>query len=164
MFMTAPLSRCGLLVEPRAHLTHFPGSHSLRQFRRLRKFRACNQSPECGGAEGQGRGTGWVLGITHQLRLPDPSGIRQVIKIRDLCSVHFQLCQGLGCSLQLFTGRLRRWLAGHLCDSGDAQRAAMASGCLLCDGLKVRANQMCKFKPSEPNRTGGILLRFSGYL
>ena len=162
--MTAPLSRCGLLVEPRAHLPHFPGRDSLRQLRRLRKFRACNQSPESGGAEGQGSGTGWVLGITHQLRLPDPSGIRQVIKIRDLCSVHFQLCQGLGCSLQLFTGRLRRWLAGHLCDSGDAQRAAMASGCLLCDGLKVRANQMCKFKPSEPNRTGGILLRFSGYL
>ena len=162
--MTAPLSRCGLLVEPRAHLTHFPGSHSLRQFRRLRKFRACNQSPECGGAEGQGRGTGWVLGITHQLRLPDPSGIRQVIKIRDLCSVHFQFCLGLGGSLQLFTGRLRCWLAGHLCNSGDAQRAAMASGCLRCDGLKVRANQMCKFKPSEPNRTGGILLRFSGYI
>lgn len=154
----------GLFVEPCTNFSHPPSRHSRGQLGGLRKFMACNQPPKSSWAERQWRGAGRVLRVSHQPRLPNPGGIRQVVKVRDLCGVLFQLCRGYSGFRLLFTGRLWRRLAGHLCDSDDAQRAAMASGCKRCDGLKVRANQMCKFKPSEPNRTGGILLRFSGYI
>ena len=75
---------------------------------------ACNQPPKSSWAERQWRGAGRVLRVSHQPRLPNPGGIRQVVKVRNLCGVQFQLWLGRGDAVFLFKGLLGRWLSGHL--------------------------------------------------